>query len=170
MNKSEIIASVAGFKDMAKELALSLARIGAHGDIDLLHAKSLDLLMGLTELEGKLSQPATQEAENFYKEATNSSFDEDQEVKKLKNRLPRWKNNPTQINSKILTLFLKLRKGGAVKVEALRNAYGNQSEFDKNFPQMKMISERNHGKVFEVTDGVVDIWPKVAELVEKFSE
>jgi hypothetical protein len=171
MNRQEISSSVTRLKEMAKVITLSLPRITDISEISTLHSQSLDLLMGLGELESKLSQGYPQNMTYPPKSTSISSFDEDLEVKKLKSRLPRWAIKPNQINSKILSLFLAVSKNGApVTVNALKSAYGKDSEFEKNFPQMKTISERNHGKVFEVTDGIVSIWPKAASLVEEYSK
>ncbi|MBV5341511.1 MAG: hypothetical protein J0665_18475 [Deltaproteobacteria bacterium] len=171
MHSQEINSLVKRLKDLAKNITLSIPKLDIAGDNGMLHAQSIDLLMGLTELEGKLPQHKTSDSAVHSKETKISSSDEDLEAKKVKGRLPRWGNNPNQINSRILALFLKLSKTEApVKVNELKNAYGNDGEFDKNFAQMKMISERNHGKVFEVSDGVVEIWPKVIEYVEGFSK
>lgn len=171
MHSQEINSLVKRLKDLAKNITLSIPKLDISGNDGRLHAQSIDLLMGLTELESKLPQLKTSDATTHSIETKISSNNEELEVKKVKSRLPRWGNNSNQINSRILALFLKLSKGGTpVTVNELKNAYGNDGEFDKNFAQMKMISERNHGKVFEVNDGVVEIWPKVIEYVEGFSK
>jgi hypothetical protein len=35
---------------------------------------------------------------------------------------------------------------------------------------MKVISERNHGKVFDVVDGLVYVWPPAQPAVDAFIE
>jgi len=171
MNPQEINMYVSKLKEMAKALTLAVPKLDSDVNRAALHAQSLELLMGLADLENKISLLNSQSCSDPVSGTSMSLFDEDQEVKKLKGRLPRWGNNPNQINSRILALFLKLsKKGTPVTVHALKSAYGKDGEFEKNFPQMKMISERNHGKVFEVTDGIVTIWPKVAAYVDEFSK
>lgn len=171
MHSQEINSLVKRLKDLAKNITLSIPKLEITGDDGRLHAQSIDLLMGLTELEGKLPQHKTSDITAHLMGTKISASNVELEAKKVKARLPRWGNNANQINSRILSLFLRLSKRGTpVTVNELKNAYGNDGEFDKNFAQMKMISERNHGKVFEVSDGVVEIWPKVIEYVEGFSK
>jgi hypothetical protein len=45
---------------------------------------------------------------------------------------------------------------------------GTEGQFDRNYPQMKMISKNNHGKVFDVENGVVKIWAPAKDIVEEF--
>lgn len=170
MKAEEINTLLKQLKDIAKELALAIPMIDSTSNLGHLHSQSLDLLIGLSELESKIAQTMVISIDSQVMRTKMSTIDEDQEVKKVRGRLLRWGNNPNQINSRILTLFLKLKKTGEpVTVDALRLAYGNASEFDKNFVQMKMISERNHGKVFDVEDGFIELWPKVREYVEAFA-
>ncbi len=46
--------------------------------------------------------------------------------------------------------------------------YNNQQEFYRNFPQMKTISPKNHGKVFDVQHGIVKIWEPVCHIVQEY--
>ena len=92
------------------------------------------------------------------------------EVNKVNRRLLLWASRQQQINSKILTTYLKLLRSGhsTITEEKLAKAYGNQNEFHKNYPQMKAISPNNHGKVFEVQNGIVKIWKPVRDAVARY--
>ena len=46
----------------------------------------------------------------------------------------------------------------------------NISTFESNFNQMKIIAERNHGKIFEETNGYIEIWEHVRLLVSKYEQ
>lgn len=94
----------------------------------------------------------------------------EKEVKKLQKKLPMWAIRQNQINAKILTLFLKLESQGLTEITEAQLAieYGNPSEFNRNFTQMKIIAEKNHGKVFDVVEGVIKIWEPARELVDQY--
>ena len=161
----------------AKELALIIPR-AITADHEGVHEKTLNMLLTCSQLETTLRTLQEREAtvSRFASRPTDDRSPkeiETTEVMKVNKRLPRWARNPSQINSKILACYLRTAaKGGVVTEEALREAFvrsgENEDQFNKNFPQMKMISERNHGKVFEVIDGRVTIWPQAAEAVDVF--
>lgn len=105
--------------------------------------------------------------------------DEDaQEVKKVEKRLKLWSRKPDQINSQILTCYLKLRyeeRVEPVPLDLLRERYVREHsatdsrEFDGNFSLMRLIGRTNHGKIFDVdADNRVTVWPKAEAAVENF--
>ena len=96
--------------------------------------------------------------------------EEAEEIRKVERKLHRWARNQQQINSKILNLFLKATMEGINNVteDELAKRYGNEGEFHRNFNQMKIISPKNHAKVFEVTSNVVEIWEPVRIYVEDY--
>ena len=95
-----------------------------------------------------------------------------EEINKLRKKLPLWAVRQNQINARILTLFLKLENQGSSKIteDMLAVEYGNPSEFNRNFMQMRIFAEKNHGKVFHVDKGVVKIWEPALELVEQYKK
>ncbi|MAX55488.1 MAG: hypothetical protein CL537_08265 [Alcanivoracaceae bacterium] len=104
-----------------------------------------------------------------------SASDEDdttEEVRKVARRLNLWAKRQTQINSRILIAWLTLRRAGQQRItEAdLRHALDDEPSFATNFTQMKIIADRNHGKVFELKGEVVAIWPPVARYVDTFEQ
>lgn len=106
---------------------------------------------------------------NLPKEAT--SVKESQavlaEIQRIQTRVPKWFNNPSQINSKILIKFLSISDIGDkyVSIEDLRSQCKVKT-FDTNFAQMKSFGERNHGKVFDVIDGKVTLWSPVKDFIQ----
>ena len=95
-------------------------------------------------------------------------IDEDEEIKKIKRRVPKWIKNPNQYNAKILNTFMKLSKNNQlpIVVSTLQIHSSLDSDiFYKNYNQMKNIGERNHGKVFEEENGNVSLWKPVADYI-----
>jgi hypothetical protein len=102
--------------------------------------------------------------------AAGSSGAEETEINKVQRRLKLWSNRPDQINHRILKAYLELEQNGLSEITEtdLRNALGSEETFDSNFNQMKNISEKNHGKVFEQIGELVRIWPPVEPYVRNF--
>jgi len=50
------------------------------------------------------------------------------------------------------------------------NHLGENSWFSTNFDQMKSISDKNHGKIFEVNGQHVTVWPPVETAVREYEE
>lgn len=93
-----------------------------------------------------------------------------QEIKKVKRRIPRWFNNPGQFNSIVLINYLELntkRKEKNILVSELRDKCATIKTFNfyLHFSQMKNIAPRNHGKVFNVQDDSISLWPPVKEFI-----
>jgi hypothetical protein len=164
-------------KTKLKEVALSLPSTKENRDLTEVHSNVIDVLLLLAEIEkiidglpvpGK-NVKAPEECES----KTIGTLDDtvSEEVEKVKRKLPRWANNPQQINSKILRLFLDLQSSGhKISETFLMEKYGDHAEFLRNFNQMKMISTNNHAKVFDVKNGLVTIWAPVVEPVSDFKK
>lgn len=94
------------------------------------------------------------------------------EVKKVRNRLKLWARpeRQGQINVRILNAFLRIRNSGAIIVreEDLRRELPEVESFDSNFAQMKIIAEKNHGKIFEQDGSAVKIWEHVLPYVKEY--
>lgn len=93
------------------------------------------------------------------------------EVDKVKRKVPKWLDNPNQICSRILIIYMKLSNNNALQVKRSKL----QSEFEKgcdepffsNYNQMKYFGERNHAKVFsEDGNGNIQLWTPIASFVE----
>jgi hypothetical protein len=97
---------------------------------------------------------------------SNSINDKEAEIDKVKRKVPRWLNNPHQINSRILISFMDLLKeNDYVEYDQLYNRCIEIETFEKNFNQMKNFGEKNHGKVFDQIDEKVYLWKPVREFV-----
>ncbi|MEG3221764.1 type II secretion system protein [Vibrio gigantis] len=97
------------------------------------------------------------------------SYEAMREKEKVARKLKKWAVNQNQINAQILNTFLKLKRygSGRVTVSMMRNQLPNIKTFQSNFDQMKSISSKNHGKVFDVSGDQVTIWLFVeAEVLE----
>ena len=99
------------------------------------HKEILDALALLTELDVAYSGGTT---------GKSSSVSDVKEINKVQGRLKRWAEHPHQMNSRILTAYLKLEKQGVnpITKNLLREAVGKDSSFSKNFPQMKKLPWR----------------------------
>jgi hypothetical protein len=99
-----------------------------------------------------------------------SGQDEDEkvskEIKKVKNRVPRWLKRPAQNNSKILIAFLNLmEKSEFVSLEQLAEECKDVANFMGNYAQMINIADKNHGKVFGGTSDKMTLWEPVKEFI-----
>lgn len=97
---------------------------------------------------------------------------EAEEVRKVAHRLTLWAKRPDQLNSRILRAYLELvrENAGPITERQLRGYLPRDFSFDGNFTQMRLIGPKNHGKVFDVNDGVISIWPPVSKHVKVFEE
>ena len=158
-------------KDDAEKL---VSEIGQGTDHKALHPIALDVLMRSVELiryfEGSGQEKASP------RKAKTTDLSESDEVKKVSHRLKLWANRPHQINHIILRKWLELNKekGDSVTEAMLEKAVldvgleGGSGSFHSNFSQMKVIAEKNHGKVFDVSNGIVNLWQPVEEAVFEF--
>ena len=152
-----------------------------------LHGSALDLLLSIVEIErdlkhliakrnktnaiSVLSNLQTQQDTKTISNDISAQEKIDEEIKKVKRKLPRWAKNPDQINSQILIHFLTLQQvnqSTRISESELKEAYGNDYEFFRNFNQMKTIAPKNHAKVFHVRNGLIEIWEPVKRAVEIF--
>lgn len=103
------------------------------------------------------------------KESSFQERTEDEEIKRVKKKIPSWLSKPNQYNHKILVAYLKLSNSNANTVSLIdlerESGLENSHKFNSNFNQMKIISYKNHGKVFTEGNGVVTLWDPVAEFI-----
>ena len=100
------------------------------------------------------------------------------EAPKAIRRIPRWANNPDQINHKILRAYLLLQKESdkitVYDIEKLCLNADRQDTyvptFRNNFMQMKIETPKSTGKVFEEKNGFVEIWDRVKDVVAKYED
>lgn len=94
------------------------------------------------------------------------------EINKVQSRLQKWAKNPQQKNARILRAYLDLKKNGhkTITEEQLKAGLPKDVSFEKNFPQMKNIADKNHGKVFDQRGKIIHIWEPVAPYVTAFEK
>ena len=125
------------------------------------HSKIVQSLVLLAEIENQLIKPIEPEVHD------RSAIPE---INKVNRRLKLWAKRQDQINSKILNAFLKLERSGATPVREidLRNELPDEKSFESNFVQMKIIAERNHGKIFEQYGENISLWSPVIDAVREY--
>jgi hypothetical protein len=94
------------------------------------------------------------------------SNDEEDEIRKIERKISGWFSNKKQINSRILYAFINLyeQNNGTVTYEQLKEE-ANISTFEENFDQMKNISKKNHGKIFEQNGQNIYLWKEVEDII-----
>jgi hypothetical protein len=100
----------------------------------------------------------------------NNQPNQHDEIKKVEKRILGWLRNPNQYNSKILNTFMRLSNNNehGISVSLLeKHSDIVDGKFITNYNQMKIIAERNHGKVFEEVHGEVRLWEPVADFIIK---
>lgn len=90
------------------------------------------------------------------------------EIMKVHLRIPKWARSPHQINHKILRNYFELLKqNDFVYIYDLEIHSRTIRSFKSNFDQMKIISDHNHAKVFEVINDRVYLWEPVKSFILK---
>ena len=93
---------------------------------------------------------------------------ESDEVQKVHRKVPRWLKKPSQYNYKILTTYMTLSNNNSTPISLSllkKNSNIEDNKFTSHFNQMKIISERNHAKVFDEAYGEVKLWTPVANFI-----
>ena len=90
------------------------------------------------------------------------------EVDKIENRIPKWFRNPHQINTRILVAYMELLGDDkSVPLYKLETSCRSIKTFQSNYNQMKIISEKNHGKIFEESGSRITLWEPTRNFVKK---
>lgn len=87
------------------------------------------------------------------------------EIKRVKRKVPKWFMNPMQINSIILISYFKLYDNRFVDSKDLEKLVNLGSKFSSNLNQMSIISKNNHAKVFEITNQDIHLWEPVRQIL-----
>ena len=147
--------------ELRQKLEHAAFLVAQDGKAQEAHQEIIRALVLLSDLEAGLSSSVS-----------DTSPDEvvAREVNKVARRLRLWASRPSQINSKILTAYLKLERSGTSPVteDQLRAALPGEDSFYSNFAQMKAIADRNHGKVFEQSGTRVMLWEPVLPYVREY--
>lgn len=97
----------------------------------------------------------------------------EEEIEKVRRKIPNWFNRPTQINSKILLNYLRLSNCNReqVKKENLENSCIDIQDFNGNYQQMKNSGENNHAQVFYEESGYITLQNDVKDfIIEKYTK
>ena len=134
--------------------------------------KSLYVLLIKKQIEGDIIPLIESEKYTVKRDITKQNDIQKQlkekiekEIIKVQNKIPRWFQNKTQINSKILYAFIEVYlKKENVTVEDLEKE-SKVETFKSNYDQMRIIAPKNHAKIFEEIDGNVYFWKEVDEYI-----
>jgi hypothetical protein len=155
---SDIESKLSLLKNRLETAAFLVGKGGAEKEA---HSEIIQSLILVSEIEPYLASP----------KSTNApSVSESHEAKKVRRRLKLWSGRQSQINAKILNAFLKLRQAGAsvITERDIQKELPEESSFETNFTQMKIIAERNHGKIFDQHGEQVTIWEPIAADVREY--
>ena len=96
-----------------------------------------------------------------------SEVDEN-EIEKVKRKVPKWMKKTNQYNYKILKSYMDLSdcNEDSIRVEELEEYVGIGKVFLGHYNGLKTISEKNHAKVFDEINKQVKLWEPVAEFIE----
>lgn len=163
-------------KDTLEKAAFLVVSKAGPQEAHALVVKALVIVSRLEDHEHHHSPPkAVDETSDSSIDLKSSGRDkqpaaEIKEMKKVRNRLRLWSRKPQQINTRILKAYLELRRSGMIHIteQSLRSALPPDFPFESNFAQMKIIAEKNHGKVFETHGDHVEIWAPVEADVRDF--
>jgi len=123
------------------------------------------LLSIIGNAQSILNKKSAPKQKNLVNTHNNQKSDE---VQKVHRKVPRWLNNPSQYNYKILTTYMTLSNSNSTPISLSlleKNSNIEDNKFTSHFNQMKIISERNHAKVFDEAYGEVKLWTPVADFI-----
>lgn len=96
------------------------------------------------------------------------------------NKISNWAVKPSQVCYKIIRAYLQLsNEQKYVRYDDLSTRCSNETEypdvyvtnFDVNFAQLKIDSEKSYGKVFSVDEkGIITVWDFVRDEISKYRE
>ena len=107
----------------------------------------------------------------LYVEPKKSTFfenNDDNEIKKVKRKVPLWMKRQHQYNYIILSTYMNMSNSDEVPI--LLTQLEKKSELDsvlfyRHYNLMKNIFEKNHAKVFTEEEGKVFLWKPVSEFI-----
>ncbi|WP_205618899.1 hypothetical protein [Spongiibacter marinus] len=150
------------FLELKSQLKICAFKVSNGADRTEIHDQLVDAIVNLNKLEAQMTTSGST------KKATIALSDTS-EINKVARRLKLWAKRKDQKNTQILMAYLDLRRSGQTTIteSQLANAV-NDPAFATNFIQMKIIADRNHGKIFDQRGELVTIWPPVEEIIGEF--
>jgi hypothetical protein len=126
-----------------------------------IHSKLVKCLVLIDKIKLHTNQPVTM-IDSGYKP----------EIAKVIRRLKMWSkpDRQSQYNSQILNAYIELKRSGLEKIteKDIQSRIGTNSWFASNFIQMKVIADRNHGKIFDSNGHYVMIWEPIKSAVQDY--
>jgi hypothetical protein len=92
-------------------------------------------------------------------------------------KIPNWAQKPHQNNHRIIKAYFQIQEeSSSVTVDKLTDRCSNPikypatftPDFYGNFASMKTDAGNSNGKVFEVDNGIVSIWPIVSSTLQEY--
>lgn len=159
---TDLAAKLAQLRDQIESAAFLVSKGGLEKQA---HSELVHALITLVEIENICSLGKLR----------STSFEKcAKEAGKVRSRLKLWArpDRQDQINVRILNAFLRLEKSGVsvISENDLKRELPNVDSFDSNFAQMKAISEKNHGKIFEQDGAAIAIWEPVLSYVREYEQ
>lgn len=164
-------------KEIILKMENLIFKIGQQESYKDLHTTSLHILKDLYGLE-KQNQETSPSSRKTKK--SNMVTDEtEKEILKVERKLEKWAKNQNIIPAQILTAYLLLKKGKSfenfinkeILGKAIEKRFGDSAKFSANFSQMKNVSEKNHAKIFDVSNrGNITIWEPIIKYVNTYKE
>lgn len=172
------LTQVQKVKEELETVAFLISKGGSEREA---HGKIVESLVLLSQLETRIKHEcsndssedlvnvSTSNLHSYNPESMKPKNETDQEVEKVKRRVPKWFKKPSQCNSTILFKYLELsEKKQRISLKTLKADCKSVNGFDGNYNQMKNFGEKNHGKVFEEfeeKDRYVTLWEPVREFI-----
>lgn len=118
--------------------------------------KLLQIIINLSTLE-----------QNTLSECSNSNVEHQDEIDKVKRKVPKWMKKTHQYNYLILKAFMDISDNNEhrITVDELEEYVNIGQSFLANYNNLKTISHKNHGKVFDEIDREIELWEPVAEFI-----
>lgn len=139
------------------ELAKELYKYGVVHENNLIEDKSLSLITNLTLIQEMFSVETS----------SNSNNNIENEIERVKRKVPKWLGKE-QYNSRILFAYIKLSNFNQlpVKFSDLMNFTEiDEKTFLGHYNGMKIITKKNHAKVFEEENKIITLWEPVADFI-----
>ena len=126
-----------------------------------LENKSLQIIKDINFIDELYKQP---------KAKVVSENSEEEEIKKVKRKVPLWMKRQHQYNYIILATYMKISNNNesSVLLNSLEKETGLSSIlFYRHYNLMKNIFEKNHAKVFIEENAKVSLWSPITEFIIK---
>ncbi len=103
------------------------------------------------------------------KSLESNDLNYEDEIAKVKRKVPKWIKKTHQYNYLILKSFIDISDNNEhrVTVDELEEYVDIGQSFLANYNNLKTISDKNHAKVFDEADKIIELWEPVAEFIEE---